>query len=79
MQMFVHALVSGPPFLQWREVSGGDVVYLLPWILLIVLLSPKGGEFAALRVPWPRVPVAGVVVAAVALIVLVVLSLVAGA
>lgn len=79
METFMHALVSGSPFVQWRGIGGSDLLYLAPWILLIWLLVPKSGESKALRVPWMTVLLLGIGLVALAFLVLVAYYTVSGA
>jgi hypothetical protein len=64
MELTVHALVVGSPFQQWLAIGVRDVLFLMPWVLLVWLLTPKGGEAKVLRVSWRAVLLAGTSVAA---------------
>lgn len=51
MNNFVLALIDGSPFSQWSSIHAGDVLPLLPWLLLILLLVTRGGLVLFVRVP----------------------------
>lgn len=55
MKILLFALVNAPPFVQWREIGGVDLLYLAPWVLLIWLLVPKNEESKTLRISWRSV------------------------
>lgn len=78
MTVFVLALTSASPFVQWTDVDASTLLYLLPWVLLTFLLVPKGGETKALRISWRTVLVVSLCVVALIFVALVVYYLIAG-
>lgn len=37
-------LAADAPFSQWADMEGGDIIYLIPYVLIIWLLVPKSGS-----------------------------------
>lgn len=52
MTVFVLAVLSATPFVQWRDVDTEMLLDLVPWIVLILLLIPRRREAESPGVPW---------------------------
>jgi hypothetical protein len=78
MTAFMLAPLSAAPFTQWAETDAGTLVYLLPWIVVIIVLIPRRREAESPGVPWLALLAAAAAAAVCAFVGLVAYYLVTG-